>query len=53
MLRAIIGFTSIVGKAHAEFAKSMEGNPLQAWANRLELSRSGVGWVLLVGEHWP
>lgn len=50
MLRAIIGFTSIVGKAHAEFAKSMEGNPF-AGLGQLVLNSVGLewGWVLLVG----
>jgi hypothetical protein len=50
MLRALIGFSSVVGKAHAEFAKSMEGNPF-AGLGKLVLNSVGLewGWVLLVG----
>jgi len=51
MLRAIIGFTSIVGKAHAEFAKSIGRQTLLQALGKLVLNSVGLewGWVLLVG----
>jgi hypothetical protein len=50
MLRALIGFSSAVSKAHAGFAKSMEDNPF-AGLGKLVLNSVGLewGWVLLIG----
>jgi hypothetical protein len=49
MLRALIGFASAIGKAHADFAKSMDGNPF-AGLGKLVLNSVGLewGWALLV-----
>lgn len=50
MLRAIIGFSSVLGNANADLAKSLKDNPFAGLAKTLVSSVSlGWGWVLLIG----
>jgi hypothetical protein len=50
MLKAIIGFSSVLGNANANLAGSLKDNPFAGLAKTLVSSVSlGWGWVLLIG----
>lgn len=50
MLRAIIGFSSVLGNANADLDRSLKVNPFAGLAKGLVSSVSlGWGWVLLIG----